>query len=304
MSEPTSVLVVGDVHGDLVHAKRLAAVAVKENVDGIVQVGDFGFWEHHPSGAEFLDRLSKLATETGKPWRWVDGNHEAHTTLRAIYGPSGPRHEVTPEGFWVIRPGVFYIPRGNRWSWNGVRLMGLGGAYSVDKGWRVASLRRRIEHEEQKNAYRRAKGHPERDVWEQVVRFQSWWPEEELTDAEVEAALVDPKPIDVLFTHDKPFASSPRWNRKAGPECEPNQRRIQTVVNTLHPRLLVHGHLHYRYTDVIRCGDDLSTTVIGLDCNDAAHEDLSRRSHFRDSWIRLNLITAGAITSPSEGRGS
>lgn len=290
--DPQSVLAAGDIHGDAGHARLLAQEAVRQGVDGIVQLGDFGFWEHHPDGAKFLDHCARLAEKTGKPWWWVDGNHEAHTTLRQRYGPGGPRHEVTPEGFWTIRPGVFYIPRGNRWVWNDVRLMGLGGAYSVDKPWRLAYLQARITEADEKNRYRIGAGKPERDVAAEVATFQCWWPEEELTDDDVATALADPEPIDILLTHDKPLASSPRWNRKRLPECEPNQRRIQTVVNTLHPRLLLHGHLHYRYTDVVRCGDgDLHTRVEGLSCNQDAQGDVLSAS-FASSWLRVELRIA------------
>jgi len=299
-AEPLSVLAAGDIHGDTRHARYLSDVAVDQDVDGIVQLGDFGFWEHHPDGVPFLDLCAKLAEKTGKPWWWIDGNHEAHTTLRSVYGPDGPRHKPTPEGFWEIRPGVFYIPRGNRWTWNGVRLMGLGGAYSVDKDWRLDGFGKRVRQAQEQNRFRKAAGRPEKDVWEQVKKYQLWWVEEELTDAEIEVALADPEPIDVLLTHDKPIAANPRWNRKTFPECMPNQQKIQTVVYTLHPKLLLHGHLHYRYTDVIRCGDDdLWTRVEGLNCN----PDAAEVGTIRDSWLRVDLLSIPTADEIATGWG-
>lgn len=286
MTEPMRLLVAGDLHGDTQHVRYLYDRARAEGADRIVQTGDFGYWEHHGSGVEFLDFCAKQAERAGIELDWVDGNHEAHTTLRDLYGPGRPRHALTPEGFWVVRPGVHYIPRGHRWSWGGFTLMGLGGAYSVDKRQRVDDMRMRRLQAEQENAFRTAAGHPAKDVDEMVAKYQSWWPEEELTDADVATALADPTPIDILFTHDKPRASNPRWNRKDFPECVPNQQRIQTVVNALHPRLLLHGHLHFRYTDEILCGDGRYTRVEGLDCN---YRDQQSGGPIIDSWITVDL---------------
>src|SRR4051812_6589522 len=98
-----------------------------------------------------------------------------------------------------------------------MRFVALGGAYSVDKQWRV--------NEERK---RRAPG-------------TLWFPEEEMTDTEFYRHLAGPSPVDVLLAHDKPRAANPDWNRKDLPECWPNQDRIQAAAVTLKSKLLVHG---------------------------------------------------------------
>lgn len=539
--DPSTILVSGDLHGDPQHTLYAFQTAFQAGADAIVQVGDFGYWEHMNGGDAFLDLCSHLATENDLPLYWVDGNHENHTWLRRIYGPGGARHKPTPEGFWEIRPGVYYVPRGTRWVWNDVHLMGLGGAYCVapetkvlttdliwveagslvpddkliafdedlnlprgknmtlqeskvestgrnvlpcyriktDRGetvvsaehlmvWKPSATDRRarrwkaaaeispgtavqwmttpwdvetsrdagyiagifdgegwIDHtrisfaqnpglvmekmlalleqrgftiskaRQARDAYcervdicggkweslrllgstrperlldkarvlwdgkeiigkgketvpgkawatvleveylgprevvtlktstrtfiadgfaahnsvdkfhrlreenKRRRSHYEANGYRAKVgaptvpydpeKFQSWWPEEELTDEDMTRALADTTPIDVLFTHDKPRASNPRWNRKDLPECWPNQDKIQTVVNTLKPKLLVHGHLHYRYTDEVRCGDDGRTTrVEGLSCNVDARMD-PRDDDPTTSWLLLQL---------------
>lgn len=238
MHDPYRILVVGDLHGDPQSLQYIFETAHQLDVQAIVQIGDYGFWEHHPAGGAFLDLTAEGVQISGIPFLWLDGNHESHTLLRSKYGPGGPEHCPTWEGFWEIRTGVYYLPRGVRWSWNGHRFMALGGAYSIDKAWRLAQTAR--------------DGAPR------------WWPEEELTDAEVEAAINQREEfIDVLFTHDKPFAATVPWDKGIIPATLPNQHRIQKVVDALKPLWVVHGHLHYHYQDHIPGGP----TVIGLNCN-------------------------------------
>lgn len=142
-----------------------------------------------------------------------------------------------------------------------MRFAAFGGAYSVDKAWRVEAEQKR--------------GKP----------GTLWFPEEEMTDAEFYRHLADPTSVDVLLSHDKPRDSRPDWNRKDLPGCLPNQDRIQTAAMVLTPRLLVHGHLHYRYTDRIRVGEDWCR-VEGL----AADPDAMGRDYVKgESWMVLNL---------------
>jgi len=297
--EPKALLVAGDTHGDPQHIMYLFEEAVlRQNVDAIFQVGDFGYWEHESGGSEFLDIISNLATLNDMPFFFIDGNHENHDLLHERYGPGGPQHKPTPEGFWEIRPGLYYVPRGTRWEWSGAKIMGLGGAYSVDVGYRLA----------REGGYAAPEwGWTEAHVRKfgaKGPRTMVWPDKEEINDEELEKALADKTPLDVLFVHDKPRASNPDWNRKDIAECFPNQDRIQTVVRTLTPKLLIHGHLHYRYTDTIRCGDDdKMTRVEALDCNPELErfhaktgvvEKVPQRivdAQRLKSWIRLSLVT-------------
>ncbi len=239
------LLVAGDWHGDTNHAYHVLVTASKRDCSAVMQVGDFGYWEHSQDGEKFLKNVSRQSVMQGVPVYFIDGNHENHTMLREKYGPTNEQHETTPEGFWVIRDNVFYIPRGIVWEWSGRRFMGLGGAYSVDRDWRIMQeLKKRKP-------------------------LTLWWPEEELTDDEVAAAVkAGEGGIDVIFTHDKPRGSTPPWDRKDLPECWPNQDRVLEVVKAVQPRLLFHGHLHVRYDDEIRIGDDDKwLKVVGLNCN-------------------------------------
>lgn len=281
------ILAGGDTHGDPRHMVYLFEQALLNECSDVLIVGDYGYWEHLQGGAEFLEVCSSLGTENDMRLYWIDGNHENHTMLRALYGPGGERHKPTPEGFWEIRPNVYYIPRGTRWNWNGVELMGLGGAYSVDKIARLKQekdARADLARYEKNNWTMEGRRRELKRALDDWGHF-SWWPEEEISDEELNYALRDQRPIDILFCHDKPRAANPDWNRKDFPECFPNQDKVQAVVRSLTPSLVVHGHLHHRYEDVIRSSDTTETTVIGLDCNPDREP-----KHMPDTYIILDLV--------------
>lgn len=287
MSEPITLLAVGDLHGDAMFTNLVFQAALDAGVDAIVQVGDFGYWEHMQGGAAFLDFCSQLATDNAMPLYWIDGNHENHTMLREQYGPGGAQHKPTPEGFWEIRDGVYYIPRGTRWVWSDKHLMGLGGAYSVDAPWRLEREHKAYVQHMESNHYRQKAGAPLRPFRREQHKL--WWPEEQLTDEEISKAIADTTPLDILFTHDKPRGSNPAWNRKAITECLPNQDKISTVVRTLQPKLLVHGHLHFRYRDTIPCGDyEQYCRVEGLNCNTDARYGASD-AYDGSAWMVIDL---------------
>ncbi len=51
---PRRVLVAGDIHGNVSWIRRLCDLAQQHDCDAILQLGDFGFWPHHPDGARFI----------------------------------------------------------------------------------------------------------------------------------------------------------------------------------------------------------------------------------------------------------
>ncbi|MFC6152407.1 metallophosphoesterase family protein [Nocardioides yefusunii] len=248
----------GDVHGDAEHAGRLVDVAVGRGATCIVQVGDFGYWAHHPSGVEFLDTVDARSREAGVRWIFVDGNHDNVGHLRVHHT------HLTEDGFVHVRDAIAYAPRGHVWTWHGLLFGALGGAVSTDK-W-------------------------ERLNWEKRHRKPEslWFPDEETTDAEAQVLVDRIERLDVLLTHDKPRATDPWIHRKDTPDCWPNQDRIQRVVEALRPRLVVHGHLHYRYTDQIDHPEGDRTRVEGLGCDPAATPWQVSWS-LNDAWLWVDL---------------
>ncbi|MFE7800519.1 metallophosphoesterase [Nocardia sp. NPDC057440] len=270
-----NVLMTGDIHGNTDHAVRLVRVAVREKCTRMFVLGDFGAWEHTPEGRRYFDVVNRVARKLRVQVYFLDGNHDKSSLVHELYDG-----KADDDGFLVCRSNIRYAPRGHRWVWEETRFAAFGGAYSVDKSWRLAK-----EAQSERNAQRRRRFGSSRRP---ATVGKLWFPEEQMTDEEFDAVLTaDTSPVDVLLAHDKPRDSAPDWNRKNLPECLPNQDRIQRAVNTLRPGLMLHGHLHYRYTDMIRCGADHWTQVDGLGADpEASH----RHDYDHDqSWLVLQL---------------
>lgn len=263
----TRVLIAGDTHGDINHIRYLVQRAKPNFCGAILILGDYGFWEHEAQGITFNSMVSVIASKAEIDVYFIDGNHDKTSLLLRRYSD-----DVTEDGFLRLRERLFYIPRGHRWEWSGVKFAAFGGAYSIDKQWRLdaEAVSRRAE--------------------------SLWFPEEEMTDEEMAIHLLNGSPVDVIVAHDKPRASNPKWNRKEYLECVPNQDRLQMAVLALRPTLYLHGHLHYRYIDRIRVDGDTWCQVHGFDANPAAAGNGDRNL----SWGVLNLedIRLRSVTPP------
>ncbi|WP_067531341.1 metallophosphoesterase family protein [Nocardia crassostreae] len=280
-----NVLIVGDFHGNTSHALAMVRVAARENCARMFSAGDFGAWEHTPSGRRYFDVVNRAAKKAGVTAYFLDGNHDKSSLLHELYD-----ERRDDEGFLLCRKFVRYAPRGHRWTWEGTDFAAFGGARSTDKGWRLAREARKEEQAERRRRYGSAR--------RPSTAGTLWFPEEEMTDEELDALLIaDSSPVDVLLTHDKPRATEPKVNRKDRPECFPNQDRVQLLVETLQPSLHFHGHLHYRYTETIACGGDRWTRVEGL----AADPEASSHPAYRpeQSWMVLQLPCATAELAES-----
>lgn len=269
------LMLAGDIHGDFHHARYLIDRAVTNGVRTIFQVGDFGYWEHQQDGIDFLDDLSKELTENNIDLYFLDGNHDKTSLLLKKY------KELDDEGFIIVRDRIKYAPRGHRWTWDSVKFIALGGAYSVDKDYRIKQEKAKSHKISEKNMYRPASGQKSTDTTGLL-----WFPEEEMSDIDMDNILQNRNPVDIILAHDKPRSSNPYWNRKDLEPCWPNQDRMQRAVVALQPKYFVHGHLHFKYSDKILCGDGRYTEVLGLDCNPDVGGFGSRASN---SWCILDL---------------
>lgn len=222
------ILILGDTHGNNLFVSQAIAIAKEHECDAILQLGDFGYWEHMDNGRGFLKKVSKTASHKDMPIYWLDGNHENHPMLWEKYGPG----EYAP--FWRIRENLFYIPRGTVWEWGGTTFAAMGGAVSVDKAWRTPGY--------------------------------SWWPEEEVRQEDLGrlAENAEDKTIDVLVTHDAPLNPLPRsmGNYKCDDMSRHHQQVIKQVAKDLQPKLHMHGHFHYFHDT-----DTYYGRVVGLNCD-------------------------------------
>lgn len=269
------VLFAGDTHGATAHVDYLLRTAEAEACQKLFVVGDFGFWEHEHQGRVFLDKVDRLAARRGIDVAALDGNHDNWPLVLENH----PERDA--DGLVVVRDHVRYVPRGHRWTWGVTNILALGGAASLDKEWRLDKEARRTAKARRKASFR-----PQSAQLPATVRDYAgtlWFPEEELTDGDVDRVLADTSAVDLLLTHDKPRRSRSGTRRKEDPRAWPNQERVQRVVDALRPARLIHGHLHARYRDQVG-----STIVDGLACDPDAGWGLPgyRRE---DSWIASTL---------------
>ena len=242
-------MIIADLHGNTEWAKRMVDEAVSRGIDTIVQLGDFGIWPG-PKGDKYLRKLSEYLGLHGIKLLFVDGNHEDFPKL--YRWPIDPATGLRPIDLDGTKQGVniWHIPRGHVWEAEGLRFMGVGGAVSIDREYRIPG--------------------------------KSWWPEEQLTGEDL-VKVREQGRVDVLFTHDCP-TSVPYTGLKADPESHIHRQKMNEVADITQPALWFHGHMHkpmhYWHRTINDMGLDIE--VIGLDCDNQRHcfcvFDVSRRT--------------------------
>lgn len=223
------VFALGDTHGNTSWLHRAFKKAAEIGCRRIVQLGDFGFWTHRRSGVQFLDDAQRYCDTYNIDLVWIDGNHEAHHLLT-----DEVRDNTRDDGFVAVRPRVLYAPRGLRWEWSGVRFAALGGAFSVD--------------------------------WKARVPGESWWPEESITEADVER--LGTAPVDVLVAHDAPHGvTGLRGIGGLSPEtqyqADLSRGLLTHAMQATCPQLLLHGHWHYRNSETVAWPDPVASEDTG-----------------------------------------
>lgn len=223
-ADPARLVIAGDWHANGFHAARAVEWAAEQGADVIVHVGDFGY-DFRPA---FLNFLQAALEETGMLLGTIPGNHENYNYFDRHEARHG--HTAIP-----LRPNIFYLPKGYRWEWSGVRFLGLGGAHSVDRPWRRRGV--------------------------------SWWPQETISPAQAEAAKAG-GPADVMITHDVPAGvriPAIEGNPHGFPEeeidaSERHRVLLRDVVDVVRPRFLYAGHYHCQVSDTL-LGDGYRTEV-------------------------------------------
>ena len=218
------VLVVGDVHGEIGHLKGAIHQAVKLGVDAVVQVGDFwladsGWHDHDPIEAAFM----WAAHAAPMPVVVVDGNHEAWPSLRKLQQTPAAQAAMTAKRPLHLGGSLWWAQRGSVWQWADARCGALGGAVSPDRNDR------------------------------HVRRWR--WHDEAVTDEDLERLVANTRHVhdgqlDVLFTHDAPAHARNLMSRigrmpsDVQDACDTSRRLLGEAVDSLRPRLVVHGHWH------------------------------------------------------------
>lgn len=215
--EPNRILLLGDAHGNSSFVEYAAAAAARNGCSLILQLGDFGYWEHTLAGREYLDRVNRAMVECGISLLFVDGNHENHEMLRAL----NDRKNCRLDGLVTVRERVAWISRGTRWTWNDRTFAAIGGAASVDRSMRTPG-------------------------W-------TWWPEEVLCLEDVSHLVGEY--TDVVFCHDAPLIAGMVGKNTFPPEdivrATDSRKVLDMVIASCRPELVVHGHWHLRHSRVV-----------------------------------------------------
>lgn len=217
-------MVSGDWHGDLTFAQRAIKATRAMGMTHLIQLGDFGFWPG-VAGKRYIEEVSQASTLAGVAVLVIDGNHEDHYQLEDLVEKHG-RFEPIP-----VMGNVFYLPRGCRFDLNDVRFGALGGAVSIDKGRRTLGL--------------------------------SWWPGEDIKQADLLALGDDP--LDILLTHDSPATGqidmainsqmTPWLGQELQRASQSNRKAVLTAALATRPKHLLHGHHHVYLQDTISSGE-------------------------------------------------
>lgn len=208
----TRALIAGDWHGNLGWVKqKVPYLCRKFGARLIIQLGDFGFT---PGGNDFK-RLDALLGKHGLVVVFVDGNHENYPVFNQY-----PKND----GFQQLGDNIYRILRGTVFTLGELTCMGVGGAGSIDKQFRTPGV--------------------------------DWFPDEYITGADAHTAITNSRNtrVDVMFTHDAPanirvpmekigFTPTPVVESA----CTMNRVLLQSIVDTVAPRLLFHGHYHTQY---------------------------------------------------------
>jgi hypothetical protein len=231
-SEPTRLLVAGDSHGDPLHLNFLVERAEERGCDAILHLGDFGFW---PKWSDFLDETQLLLEQAALQLYFVEGNHEDYRRLLQSFPQVGPFRLVVPPSAhgdgWI-----WHTARGARWRWRGIRFLGIGGGYSIDKQARVRGI--------------------------------DWFPEETLSGEEYKRVIADPAQVDVCVFHDAPRGAPLPLELYPVVNAAWNRELLAKIVARVRPALILHAHYHCAYEGRWRDEESgASATVLGLDCN-------------------------------------
>ena len=250
--------IVGDTHGDVRDIVQVLNEMGKRKISHVFVVGDFGLWTHFADGQEFLDTVQATAEANRLSVFAVGGNHENWDHWN-WFVENMPSHK----GFGMVRRRVLLAPKTHEFRIANRQFVVAGGAVSVDKEWRKQS---------------------ERDRPNKYGPKTLWWPNEELTDEDVDKikqmTFANPH-VDVLLTHDCSNYTHFHGRLKPDADSERHRRRIDQVIQAVKPKVHFHGHMHnyYEWENVLSHGYSAfdnepwtgpTTMTYGLECNPRA----------------------------------
>lgn len=249
--DTTRIGIAGDWHGNTAWAVACLQDFAQENITAILQLGDFGIW-HDEAGQEYLATLNRILAENGQHLLVTLGNHENYVmvaTLVTLTEGEFAGWQVNPEF-----PHVLYATRGQRWEWEGVSFVSLGGAHSIDRYTRTEGI--------------------------------NWWAGEQISYADVMRTAAEGH-ADIFISHDCPAGvdlfgthrdneTGPKWTEQALDYAAGSRNDLRAAVDAVKPDILFHGHYHH-YLDTVTelvdayDGTNYNLRTVGLDKDDCSN---------------------------------
>ena len=261
---------IGDIHGDLGHLLTVLRTFRHRDIDTIVQLGDLGLVWPQAGWVRNLSKLDRTLARLDQTLYWLDGNHEDHPRLT--------KWSVSPDGIRWLRDSIGHLPRGFRTTLSsGKSLAVLGGANSIDVNYRSPGT--------------------------------SWWPEESITDADLQR--LGNKPADILLGHDAPLRvraldaqlNPMAWTRDEVGYANAGRAMFHRGFLQVQPALCVSGHYHCHVNETrsFRTADgSFRSRIVVLDTNGSATK-VSQAILDVDS-LELEFLTRnGAVLNPRGG---
>jgi hypothetical protein len=224
------ILIAGDTHGNASSLLPKISMAQALGIQKVLVVGDFGLWTHTLDGQLFLDEVQAAAFKANLTVHAIGGNHENwdHWNWMVENLPQS-------KGWAYIRSRILLAPKTHSWKWNNKKFVGVGGAVSVDRQWRL---------EMEQGRYRDPiTGRLKPPTGTGTL----YWPNEVLTDQDVHKIKMEHNSADYLITHD--CSNKTPWNGrlKADVDSERHRRKIDEILLAVNPGLHFHGHMHTKY---------------------------------------------------------
>lgn len=208
------VAISGDWHMNGPWAAKQIQMAADAGASKLIQVGDFGLWPGF-EGVKFLDQVNRAAEYCSVTVYAVRGNHDSNYWEHVLGSHFYPECPMT--GGKYVRSNIVLLPRvGGFWMGGGNgrrRFFVAGGAASIDRDSRIPG--------------------------------ESWWPEELLTDNEVNG--INESKVDILLTHDASTRTPFGFVLYQDNESLFNRSRIDRVIDKVSPDMHFHGHYHRKY---------------------------------------------------------
>lgn len=245
------IAVCGDWHGNLPWARAVAKAlhAHAPEVTTVVQLGDWWMRPDDVDAAFAGTNVERVLVQMG--------NHEQWDLVTPLFDEHLGEAVRVSALTWIL-------PRPFRMDMAGREVLSLGGAASVDRLWRRAG--------------------------------RNWWPDEAITDEHVAGAIAG-GPADVFLTHETPEGTPVRAVQRilsSNPfglpqvtllESLQSRRKVTQVWDAVHPKLLMHGHMHApgggvhddgrRVLSLGRDGQEGNVAIVDMTSLDVRHLSLS-----------------------------